>query len=241
MPYFPKFESAILVAKFPTYGAYAEVAPPDRSTTALAYQAGIAQGGHTPTYAASPGYQAGNMVEGKIDRILNVVQETSSEVAALRVRIEVLERTNGIPTPSKSPIPNKGIPGKPAPANVPPPPSTETALDAPSILHTRCASCHDEKNVVREKAKVTLFVTGPNGAEMATRDKSNQIVSLSLGTVKKVRQQLVEKTMPPPQNIAGQPVPPMSPQEVQKSLEFLNTIITQADNAQKPGPAVKPE
>ncbi len=249
--YFPKYESAFIVLKTPSYGIYAEQPLAERSvvnTGTVGYNGG---GGYTFNPAATPsGYAAGgNIIEGKLDKILVAVTTVSQDVAELKAWRVQVDRDRGVtPVPSRNPT----LPGKNTkpPANIPPTDNPESeqpteADKAVNILHTSCVRCHHENTVVKERAKVILFVKGEKSDEMATRatadlpdgTKKGQITSLSPQLVKKVQEQLTEKTMPPEKDAAGNAVTKMSDVDRQKASQFLAQILAQINRPA--GPAVR--
>ncbi len=154
----------------------------------------------TPTTASA------SSVDGKLDKILALTEKTSKDVDNLRVRVEVLEGKRSPEPPARAPV------------DVNP---DQVAID---ILHKNCYACHESKAVAVHKSRVVLFVKGDAGDEMATL-KDSKVEPLSPAVLKKVRDVVADKSMPPEKDKDGKAVAVMSDDERKKVLAFLAKYV----------------
>jgi hypothetical protein len=145
-------------------------------------------------------------LDSKLDKILTLTEKTSKDVDSLRVRVELLEG-------KRTAEPSRNVA-----------PAADPDQEAVNILHTRCYACHEAKAVMTSRSKVTLFVKTDAGDEMATI-KDGKPDMLPLNVIKKVKDVLTDKSMPPEKDKDGHAVAVMSDDERRKALAFITKVM----------------
>lgn len=202
-PVFIKYKAVIPLVELPSYGAYYQPPPPTPGTAPTA---------SAPTATGyNPAIPTSN-VEGKLDRLLMLSEQTSGRLTRLEARVVAIEsKTGTTPAPEPARLPGGG----------------EDALaDVPNLFHARCASCHEEKVAATKGKKFVMFVSGPMGVEMAQKDGKGELVQIPAEAMKKIEHELSEGNMPPAKSADGKPVQGITPDERKRMIDFVKRVLT---------------
>lgn len=183
--------------------------------------------------AATPNCTMTADANNKLDKLLVIAGQTSDRLVKLEARVDVIEKggSGGTIVPSR-PTPTPTPAHTPVPTPAPAPPAKEAAPaanmqeeDVPTYLFNNCASCHHSKVAAKLGKKITLFIDGPEGSEMATLGPDGKPTLLSPATLQKIDEVMRDGTMPPERGVDNKPITPPTVQQRQKVREFIRQAL----------------
>lgn len=151
---------------------------------------------------------------GNCDKMAAVLAQQTTILASIAADLKAMRGGAASPTAPAVPeaAPKAAAPEKP---------------DVPTLLHARCAACHESAVSATKGKRFTMFVTTDKGPEMAKKNAAGATVALEPADLQKIEKELASGHMPPAKDDAGAPVPGLTPTERQGAVEFFRRVLAQ--------------